>query len=93
MACRPDWVRNGQPRKEANYLKGLLAGDFQEFHEDGSPAVKGQYKNGKQSGEWTYYKADGHSIERQVTYRDGKPAGAGSRPKLNGKPYVPKAKK
>ena len=88
-----EYYPNGQPRKEANYLKGLLAGEFHEFHEDGSPAVTGQYKNGKQSGQWTYYKADGHSIERQVTYRDGKPQGTGSRAKLNGKPYVAPAKK
>jgi antitoxin component YwqK of YwqJK toxin-antitoxin module len=83
-----EFYASGQPRKEANYLKGLLAGEFHEFHDDGSPAVSGLYKNGKQSGQWTYYKADGHSIERQVTYRDGKPAGAGTRAKLNGKPYV-----
>jgi len=88
-----EFYASGQPRKEANYLKGLLVGTFQEFHENGSPAVAGQYKNGKQSGEWTYYKTDGHSIERQVTYRDGKAQNAGPRTKLNGKPYVPKAKK
>ncbi|RZK33846.1 MAG: hypothetical protein EOO61_14580, partial [Hymenobacter sp.] len=87
-----EYYASGQARKEANYLKGILVGQFQEFHEDGSPAVTGLYKNGKQSGDWTYYKADGHSIERQVTYRDGKPAGTTTRTKLNGKPYVPKKK-
>ena len=87
-----EFYPGGQLRKEGTYLRGILAGPYQERHEDGSPATTGQYKNGKQSGDWVYYRADGRGIERQVTYRDGRPQGSGSRPKLNGKPYVPKKK-
>ena len=87
-----EYYASGQLRKEATYLKSLLAGPYQELHDDGTPAVTGQYKLGKQSGDWTYYRADGHSIDHQVTYRDGKPQGSGTRTRLNGKPYVPKKK-
>ncbi|MGI4737283.1 MAG: toxin-antitoxin system YwqK family antitoxin, partial [Janthinobacterium lividum] len=83
---------SGKLWKEGTYVKGLLSGPYRELRDDGTQAEAGQYKNGKTSGQWTYYKANGQGIDRQVTYRDGKPLGAGSRPKLNGKPYVPKKK-
>jgi len=84
---------NGKLWKEGTYLKGQLSGPYRELREDGTLAEEGQYKFGKTSGQWTYYKANGTSIDHQVTFRDGKPVGSGSRPKLNGKPYVPKTKK
>ncbi len=79
----------GQLRKEATYLKGILSGPYREQREDGAPQVAGQYKNGRQSGDWIYYKPSG-GVERQVTYRDGRPQGTGSRLGINGKPFVPK---
>ena len=88
-----EYYANGQLRKEANYQKGLLNGAFTERHEDGTPAVLGQYKFGKQSGEWIYYKPDGRTVDRKVPYRDGRPVGTGTRPRLNGKPYVAPKKK
>ncbi|MGI4870958.1 MAG: toxin-antitoxin system YwqK family antitoxin [Janthinobacterium lividum] len=92
-----EYFASGQLRKEVNYLKGIFTGPFQERHEDGTPAVLGQYnKAGKQTGEWMYYKADGRTIDHKVPYRDGRPVTPGSggtRPRLNGKPYVAPKKK
>jgi|GEM_PF-900936 len=87
-----EFYADGQLRKEATYLKGILSGPFREQREDGAPQVTGQYKNGRQSGDWIYYKPSG-GIERQVTYRDGRPQGTGSRLGINGKPFVPKKRK
>jgi antitoxin component YwqK of YwqJK toxin-antitoxin module len=33
--------------------------------------VNGLYRNSKQSGVWTYYKEDGTTVDRTVTYRNG----------------------
>ncbi|MFC7668528.1 hypothetical protein ACFQT0_14965 [Hymenobacter humi] len=52
--------------------------------------MSGQYRNGKQSGVWTYYKEDGKTEARSVTYRNGQ---AVDPVKQAAKPRVPAKRK
>ena len=46
-------------------------GKYREFHPNGKPFVEGQFTDGRQQGEWTYYFENGQ-VNRKVTYKDGK---------------------
>lgn len=46
-------------------------GSYLEFHPNGKPFVTGQYKEGKQVGEWVYT-FDNGQVNRTVIYVDGK---------------------
>ncbi len=67
---------NGQIEIKANYINGLLDGEFISFFENGQLCVKRHYQNGKATGDYISYfekfmeKADKHnmlfSIEKMV---------------------------
>ncbi|GAC1594988.1 MAG: hypothetical protein NVS3B25_18260 [Hymenobacter sp.] len=76
-----EYFPSGKLRKETTYVRSVLLGPFRELREDGTLAVSGQYRNGRQSGVWTYYKDDGKAVARTVTYRNGAPVEAGTKPK------------
>ena len=48
--------------------------------------MSGQYRNSKQSGVWTYYKEDGKTVDRTVTYRNGLLVDGAAKPKAKPKP-------
>jgi len=84
-----EFFASGKLRKETTYVRSVLLGPFRELREDGTAAVSGQYRNSRQSGVWTYYKADGQTAERTVTYRNGTPVEAGTKPGAKPKPRPP----
>jgi antitoxin component YwqK of YwqJK toxin-antitoxin module len=49
-------------------------GSYREFYPNGKVFVEGQFKNGRQNGEWTFY-FDNGKLNRKATYKDGKPDG------------------
>jgi antitoxin component YwqK of YwqJK toxin-antitoxin module len=46
-------------------------GGYREFYPNGKPFVTGQFKEGRQVGEWTYYFEDGQ-VNRKTNYSNGK---------------------
>ena len=56
--------------------------------------LTGAYRTGKQTGDWVYFKADGTTPERTVTYRNGQVYDPRARPKPVSKPRpaLPKRK-
>jgi antitoxin component YwqK of YwqJK toxin-antitoxin module len=46
-------------------------GKYREFHPNGKPFVTGQFKAGRQEGEWTYH-FDNGQLNRKTTYSNGK---------------------
>lgn len=66
-----EYFPSGKLHKETTYVRNVLLGPFRELREDGTLVVSGQYRNGKQSGVWTYYQEDGQTVARNVTYRNG----------------------
>ena len=66
-----EFYASGKLHKETTYVRSVLLGPFRELREDGTVAVSGQYRNGRQSGVWTYFKEDGKTEARSVTYRNG----------------------
>ena len=66
-----EYFPSGKLRKETTYVRSQLQGPFRELREDGTAAVSGQYRNSRQSSVWTYYQADGTTVDRTVTYRNG----------------------
>ncbi len=49
-------------------------GPWEDYHENGQLATKGNYKNGQKDGSWEYYYADGQ-LWMKETYKDGKKHG------------------
>ena len=82
-----EYFASGKVFKETTYVRNVLLGAFRELREDGTLAVGGQYRNGRQSGVWTYYQADGTTVERTVTYRNGVRVEGPAKPKA--KPRAP----
>lgn len=76
-----EYFPSGKLRKETTYVRSVLLGPFRELREDGTLAVSGRYRNSRQSGVWTYFKEDGQTVARSVTYRNGTPVEAGPKPK------------
>jgi len=64
-------------REVARYSDDNFAADgkYQEFHPNGKPFIEGQFKEGRQVGDWTYYFENGQ-VNRKATYVDGKPNGS-----------------
>jgi antitoxin component YwqK of YwqJK toxin-antitoxin module len=60
-------------REVAHYSDNSFAADgsYKEFHPNGKPFIEGQFKNGRQVGEWKYY-FDNGQLNRKMTYKDGK---------------------
>jgi antitoxin component YwqK of YwqJK toxin-antitoxin module len=46
-------------------------GKYREFHPNGKPFVTGQFKEGRQEGEWAYYYENGQ-LNRKTNYANGK---------------------
>jgi antitoxin component YwqK of YwqJK toxin-antitoxin module len=46
-------------------------GYYREYHPNGKPFITGQFKEGRQDGEWVYYYENGQ-INRRVNYQNGK---------------------
>lgn len=63
-------------REIARYSDNSYAADgfYREYHPNGKPFVEGQFKKGRQEGEWKYY-FDNGQVNRKTTYKDGKPNG------------------
>jgi antitoxin component YwqK of YwqJK toxin-antitoxin module len=49
-------------------------GFYHEFYPNGEKFVEGQYKNGRQDGQWTYYHENG-KVQRTVNFSGGQPDG------------------
>jgi antitoxin component YwqK of YwqJK toxin-antitoxin module len=64
-------------RDIARYSDNSLAadGNYREYHPNGKPFIEGQYRAGRQVGEWTFY-FDNGQLNRKATYKDGKPDGS-----------------
>jgi antitoxin component YwqK of YwqJK toxin-antitoxin module len=50
-------------------------GSYKEYYPNGKLFVEGQYKRGRQHGEWIYY-FDNGQVNRKATYKEGKPDGS-----------------
>ena len=50
-------------------------GSYREFYPNEQLFVEGQFKNGRQHGEWTFYHENGQQ-NRKATYNNGQPDGA-----------------
>ena len=81
-----EFFASGKLRKETTYVRSQIQGAFRELREDGTAAVSGQYRNSKQSGVWTYYKEDGKTVDRTVTYRNGLLVDGAAKPKAKPRP-------
>ena len=63
-------------REVAHYSDNNFAADgkYREYYPTGKPFIEGQFKAGRQTGDWTYYFENGQ-VNRKATYVDGKPSG------------------
>jgi antitoxin component YwqK of YwqJK toxin-antitoxin module len=50
-------------------------GFYREFYPSGKPFLSGEYRRGRQHGEWTYWFENGQ-VNRKATYKNGQPDGA-----------------
>jgi antitoxin component YwqK of YwqJK toxin-antitoxin module len=64
-------------REVAHYSDNNFAADgkYREYYPSGKPFIEGQFKEGRQVGDWTYYFENGQ-VNRKSTYNDGKPNGS-----------------
>jgi antitoxin component YwqK of YwqJK toxin-antitoxin module len=64
-------------REVAHYSDNNFAADgkYREYYPDGKPFIEGQFKEGRQVGDWTYY-FDNGQVNRKATYVDGKANGS-----------------
>jgi antitoxin component YwqK of YwqJK toxin-antitoxin module len=64
-------------RQIAKYSDNHFVADgfYHEYYPNGQKFVDGQYKSGRQDGEWTYWHENG-TLNRKVTYKDGQPDGS-----------------
>ena len=64
-------------REVAHYSDNNFTADgkYKEYHPNSKPFVEGQFTEGRQQGEWTYY-FDNGQINRKAVYKDGKPDGS-----------------
>ncbi len=72
----PEKFDDGKIRVErqiARYSDNSVAADgaYHENYPNGKPFIEGQFRNGLQTGDWTYY-FDNGQVNRKVTYDDGK---------------------
>jgi antitoxin component YwqK of YwqJK toxin-antitoxin module len=57
---------DGKKWSESHYILGLKEGHSVTFYENGNIRYIGEYKNDKQTGEWTFYDEEGNEIERKI---------------------------
>jgi len=64
-------------REIAIYSDNNFAADgiYREFHPNAKVFIEGQFKNGRQVGEWKHY-FDNGQLNRKATFKDGKPNGS-----------------
>ncbi|HEY4234878.1 MAG TPA: toxin-antitoxin system YwqK family antitoxin [Lacipirellulaceae bacterium] len=64
-------------RQIAKYSDNHFVADgfYREYYANGQKFVEGQYKSGRQDGQWTYWHENG-TQNRQVTFKDGMPDGS-----------------
>lgn len=64
-------------RQIARFSDNHLEADgfYREYYKNGQLFAEGQYRRGRQQGEWTYYHDNG-TVNRKVTYDDGLPDGS-----------------
>jgi antitoxin component YwqK of YwqJK toxin-antitoxin module len=77
---RQDKYEDGSVRLEqqvAMFSDNHLEADgfYREFHPNGKPFIEGQFRRGRQEGEWTFWHENGQ-LNRKMTYNSGKPHGA-----------------
>jgi antitoxin component YwqK of YwqJK toxin-antitoxin module len=58
-------------------------GYYREFYPNGKPFIDGNYRQGKQHGEWSYF-FDNGQLQRKVTYQDGRLHGEWDRFRADG---------
>jgi antitoxin component YwqK of YwqJK toxin-antitoxin module len=63
-------------REVARFSDNHLEADgmYREYYPDGQLFVEGQFRRGRQQGEWTYYFENG-KVNRKAVFADGKPDG------------------
>ncbi|MEX0643490.1 MAG: toxin-antitoxin system YwqK family antitoxin [Pirellulales bacterium] len=49
-------------------------GVYREYYNSGKPFVEGEFRRGRQNGEWTYWYENGQ-VNRKATYKNGQPDG------------------
>ncbi len=64
-------------REIARYSDNSFVADgfYREFHPNGEKFAEGQYANGRQVGEWTYWHDNGQ-VSRQINFTNGQPDGS-----------------
>jgi antitoxin component YwqK of YwqJK toxin-antitoxin module len=64
-------------RQVAKYSDNHFVADgfYREYYPNGQKFVDGQYKDGRQDGDWTYWHENG-TLNRKLTYKDGLPDGS-----------------
>lgn len=70
---------SGKLKAETTYAHGLKAGPYRALREDGSLAVRGAFRNGKETGVWSYFGPDGVKVESRKTFQNGAEVAPGSR--------------
>jgi antitoxin component YwqK of YwqJK toxin-antitoxin module len=58
------YFKNGQLETQTTYTNNIPNGTYTAFYENGKPKLKGQYKNGKQDGEWMEWGPDNHLTKK-----------------------------
>jgi antitoxin component YwqK of YwqJK toxin-antitoxin module len=76
---RQDKYEDGKIRLEqqvARFSDDHLEADgfYREFHPNGKPFIEGQFRRGRQEGEWTYWHENGQ-VNRKMSYKNGQPDG------------------
>ena len=76
------WVqyhRNGQPASVNYYRENQPTGDHEAYYENGALKQTGQFNecrgkstDGLKTGTWTFYAADGETVWRRITYKNGR---------------------
>jgi antitoxin component YwqK of YwqJK toxin-antitoxin module len=62
---------NGTLLLQVSYHYGTVHGPYVEFWSNGKIACIGQFDNGKQDGDWSFFRDDGSLMER-ISFREGK---------------------
>lgn len=63
------YFRNGDRCLQRGFDRGLLDGDAMDWYENGHLRLEGRYEEGRQDGQWRYYKRDG-SLDRIMLFED-----------------------
>jgi antitoxin component YwqK of YwqJK toxin-antitoxin module len=50
----------GRKQSETDYSLGLENGSYTVYNYNGTPRIVGQYVDGKETGEWSFYDQDGN---------------------------------